>query len=322
MDLLLCPLILLASLPLYQAVNLCPGYAPDPALDDACIKDNFDGIMQQYNATIEAIHRANETLPCYGEDIDKNIFYLNNILGHCNQTDAAFRFDPTCNYALLLAPSCAMIVKKDTYRFGLIMPNATNYTHSFMATGGFSFAGGITWREMWAWAYYYGMAVMSTDQGHYGTQPDMSWARGNDTARKDWGYRALDGSVPIAKSLINQYYGSYANHSYFAGCSTSGRQGLKQLEIDPDAFDGLLIGDPVWDQEPWSIGWRARARSRRTPRERHGTPRQGSRRTLLSVPSAPFHRQLISVGVSATTLRIGRARHLKEASNTWLLCIE
>ncbi|KAK8085199.1 hypothetical protein PG997_006470 [Apiospora hydei] len=147
-----------------------------------------------------------------------------------------------------------MIVKKDTYRFGLIMPNATNYTGSFMATGGFSFAGGINWREMWAGAYYYGMAVMSTDQGHYGTQPDMSWARGNDTARKDWGYRALDGSVPVAKSLISQYYGSSANHSYFAGCSTSGRQGLKQLEIDPDAFDGLLIGDPVWDQEhlmPW-----------------------------------------------------------------------
>ncbi|KAK8044781.1 ferulic acid Esterase/Feruloyl esterase [Apiospora rasikravindrae] len=253
MHLLLYPLILLSSFPLYQAVNLCPGYAPDPELDGACIGSNFDGVLNQYNATIEAIHRVNETLPCYGEDTYDNIFY-NSIFGNCSFTDSARRFDGSCNYALLLPPSCAMIVKKDTYRFGLIMPKADSYNGSFMATGGFSYAGGINWREMWAGAFYYGMAVMSTDQGHRSNQTDMSWARNNDTARKDWGYRALDGSVPVAKSLINRYYGADARHSYFAGCSTSGRQGLKQLEVDQSAFDGLLIGAPAWDQEhmlPW-----------------------------------------------------------------------
>ncbi|KAK8018570.1 tannase-domain-containing protein [Apiospora marii] len=147
-----------------------------------------------------------------------------------------------------------MIVKMDTYQFGLILPETGTWKNSLMATGGFSFAGGINWREMWPGALYYGMAVMSTDQGHKGGMTDQRWAKDNPRARKDWGYRALNGSVPVAKDIIQQYYGKPPDHSYFAGCSTSGRQGLRQLQVDPASFDGLLIGAPAWDQEhmmPW-----------------------------------------------------------------------
>ncbi|KAK8069194.1 hypothetical protein PG994_005810 [Apiospora phragmitis] len=187
---------------------------------------------------------------CYGEDIADNGFY-----GACPATESNPNILlPQCNYALPLPPTCAMIVKMDTYRFGLIMPERGFWAGSFMTTGGFSFAGGIDWREMWAAARYYNMAVMSTEQGHKGDQQDQRWAKDNPRARNDWGCRALDGSVPVAKDIIRAYYGDPISHSYFAGCSTSGRQGLRQLEIDPNSFDGLLIGAPSWDQEhimPW-----------------------------------------------------------------------
>ncbi|KAK6854096.1 tannase and feruloyl esterase [Apiospora arundinis] len=172
----------------------------------------------------------------------------------------------------------------DTYRFGLIMPESDHYKGSFMATGGFTFAGGINWREMWSGAYYYGMAVMSTDQGHRGEQNDQRWAKGNTQARNDWGYRALDGSIPVAKEIITAYYDRPIEKSYYAGCSTSGRQGLKQLQINPTSFDGLLIGAPAWDQEHL-MPWVAKLADIDPP-DTEGT-----------VPDSPSQRQFITDGV-------------------------
>ncbi|KAK8131407.1 tannase and feruloyl esterase [Apiospora sp. TS-2023a] len=239
-------LFVLSLFPFSQARNFCPGRPPS----GSCSPANFEDVLRPYNATIERINPVlNNT--CYGEDVADNVFY-----GLCPAVSSSLAdiAQSQCNYALVLPPSCAMTVKMGSYRFGLIMPESGVWGNSFMATGGFSFAGGINWREMWAGAYYYKMAVMSTDQGHKGGMSDQRWAKGNPGAREDWGYRALSGSVPVAKAIIQHFYGKPANHSYFAGCSTSGRQGLRQIEVDPESFDGLLIGAPAWDQEhlmPW-----------------------------------------------------------------------
>ncbi|KAK8098188.1 tannase and feruloyl esterase [Apiospora kogelbergensis] len=262
---------------LCRALNLCPGVPPT----GNCNENRFQSILQKYNATIETINSTIASLGtgCFGEDISNNIFY-----GYCPTAQVSERGFPACNYAEFLPPSCAVIVKMDSYRFGLIMPEEQNYTGSFMATGGFSFAGGINWREMWAGAYYYGMAVMSTDQGHRGEQPDLRWAKDNPRARDDWGYRALNGSIPVAKDFITAYYGKNISHSYFAGCSTSGRQGLKQLEIDPTSFDGLLIGAPALDQEHL-MPWVAKLADIDPPD------------TERTVPDSPSQRQFIVDGV-------------------------
>lgn len=241
-------LAVLSLFPFCQARNFCPGTPPS----GNCSTAHLEGVLGPYNATIETINRTNETFSCYGEDVADNVFYGLCPAVSSNITNISL---PACNYALSLPPSsCAMIVKMETYRFGLIMPENGSWKNSFLATGGFTFAGGINWREMWPGALYYGMAVMSTDQGHKGGMTDQRWAKDNPRAREDWGFRALDGSVPVAKDIIQQYYGRPADHSYFAGCSTSGRQGLRQIEVDPASFDGLLIGAPAWDQEhlmPW-----------------------------------------------------------------------
>ena len=99
---------------------------------------------------------------------------------------------------------------------------------------------------------HYQMAVISTDNGHNSIQANLSWA--NPATLLDWGYRALHGSVELGKLMTAAYYGQANTRSYYSGCSTGGRQGLKEIQISPDSFDGALIGSAAWDTKyfmPW-----------------------------------------------------------------------
>lgn len=86
---------------------------------------------------------------------------------------------------------------------------------------------------------------MSTDTGHNSTNSDGSWAL-NKESLTDWGYRAMHGSVVLSKAIVSEYYDSTSKFSYYSGCSTGGRQGLKEVEMFPEDFDGVLAGAPAW----------------------------------------------------------------------------
>jgi feruloyl esterase len=68
----------------------------------------------------------------------------------------------------------------------------------------------------------------------------------NPESVTDWGYRAMHGSIGIGKQILHHYFGRDIEYSYYAGCSTGGRQGLKEMQISPDSFDGILAGAPAW----------------------------------------------------------------------------
>ena len=93
---------------------------------------------------------------------------------------------------------------------------------------------------------HYGFASMSTDTGHISGTGDGSWALNNPEAQMDWGYRAMHGSVVLAKEIVEKYYGQSIAYSYYSGCSTGGRQGLKEVQMFPEDFDGVLAGAPAW----------------------------------------------------------------------------
>lgn len=47
--------------------------------------------------------------------------------------------------------------------------------------------------------------------------------------------------------MVEQYYSQAASYSYFLGCSTGGRQGLKSAQTYPDDFDGIIAGSSASD---------------------------------------------------------------------------
>ncbi|KAG8627699.1 hypothetical protein KVT40_003572 [Elsinoe batatas] len=129
------------------------------------------------------------------------------------------------------------------YEFGLFLPDKWN--NRFIAVGNGGFAGGINWLDV-GQVVRYGFASMSTDTGHDSTSGDGTWALNAEEMKNDWGYRSLHGSVVIAKQLTEAFYDCAPSYNYYSGCSTGGRQGLRDLQLYPEDFDGVLAGAPAW----------------------------------------------------------------------------
>ncbi|KAI1145245.1 Tannase/feruloyl esterase [Nemania diffusa] len=109
---------------------------------------------------------------------------------------------------------------------------------------------------------HYGFAAVSTDTGHLSNIEDSSWALNKPENIIDWSYRALHGSVNLAKQIVPAYYISdnktrvpSIKYSYYTGCATGGRQGLRSLQLYPHDFEGVLVGDAAWQTthlQSWS----------------------------------------------------------------------
>ncbi|KAF2194391.1 feruloyl esterase B precursor [Zopfia rhizophila CBS 207.26] len=140
-----------------------------------------------------------------------------------------------------------------SFGFGLFLPS--HWNGRFLAVGNGGFAGGINWLDM-ATGTRYGFASMSTDTGHNSSIVDGRWAYQQPETVKDWGYRAMHGSVVTAKHITEAFYAKKPSYSYYSGCSTGGRQGLKEAEVFPEDFDGIVAGAPSWwpaHLQAWTI---------------------------------------------------------------------
>ena len=87
-----------------------------------------------------------------------------------------------------------------------------------------------------------GFAVVSTDTGHQGG--DRTFFQ-DQQAGLDFAYVAIGKVAVIAKQVVTHYYQRQPEHSYFAGCSTGGREGMTMTQRYPDYFDGVIAGDPA-----------------------------------------------------------------------------
>jgi len=91
-----------------------------------------------------------------------------------------------------------------------------------------------------------GAASISTDTGHSSVATDTLWALNQPEKKTDWGWRALHGSVELGRKMTEVFYKKPIKYSYYSGCSTGGRQGLREIQEFPGSFDGVLIGAPSW----------------------------------------------------------------------------
>jgi feruloyl esterase len=103
-------------------------------------------------------------------------------------------------------------------------------------------AGIISYSAM-AEALRSGYATSSTDTGHVGGSG--SFALGHPEKLIDFGWRSQHEMALKSKAIIEAFYGGGARLSYWNGCSTGGRQGLKEAQRFPADFDGIIAGAPA-----------------------------------------------------------------------------
>jgi feruloyl esterase len=89
-----------------------------------------------------------------------------------------------------------------------------------------------------------GFAVVSTDTGHQGQVFDASFMA-EQQASLDFAYQAVGRIALLAKQIIAQHYARSAAKSYFAGCSTGGREAMLMTQRYPTYFDGVISGAPA-----------------------------------------------------------------------------
>lgn len=125
-----------------------------------------------------------------------------------------------------------------------------------------------------------GYAGATTDTGHAGGPPrfppflsflDGSFGCvnncvGNSAANPgqpniplqiDFASRSEHMMAVIGKQLVKAFYGQRPVYSYWNGCSTGGRQGLRMAQDYPDDYDGILAGAPAihWDRFQAAQAW-------------------------------------------------------------------
>ena len=127
-------------------------------------------------------------------------------------------------------------------QFEVWIPYST-WNNKLEVVGGGGFAGAISFSAM-AKALNLGYATASTDTGHQGSGSDGSFALGHPEKVIDFGYRAIHETTVNAKAIVTAYAGA-PQYDYFNGCSTGGRQALKEAQMFPDDFDGIIAGDPA-----------------------------------------------------------------------------
>jgi len=128
--------------------------------------------------------------------------------------------------------------------FEIWLPDDWNGRYLQAGNGGF--AGAIAYAGL-VQGIKDGFAVMSQDGGHQSEGEDMGWAVDAPGKIADFGWRALHDSATMSETMVGEYYGRKAGHSYFVGCSDGGREAMMSLQRFPEQFDGWLIGAPEND---------------------------------------------------------------------------
>jgi feruloyl esterase len=144
----------------------------------------------------------------------------------------------------------------DVIHYEVALPDSGYWNLRFLFGGNAGLAGSISLDLN---SLQNGYAVASTDTGHTGANRDASWALNNTPAVLDFEYRAVHESTVAAEQILTSYYDNPAYHSYFAGCSTGGRQALVEAQDYPDDFDGIAAGDPAIGQNYLAFNWNEQA---------------------------------------------------------------
>ncbi len=153
-----------------------------------------------------------------------------------------------CRVAATLKPSADSDIKIEVW-----MP-AAGWNGKFQGVGNGGWSGSISYGPLVA-ALRRGYATASTDTGHSGGSG--SFALGHPEKLTDFAYRAVHEMTVQAKAIVAAFYGNAPRFSYWTGCSSGGKQGLKEAQRFPADYDGIVAGAPAnyWTHLMFSGLW-------------------------------------------------------------------
>ena len=143
-----------------------------------------------------------------------------------------------CRLAATVSPVPDSAIKLEVW-----LP-AEGWNGKFVAVGNGGFAGAIFHFAM-VEPLLRGYAVAATDTGHEGGAADASFAVGHPEKLVDFGWRAVHEMTVKSKAIVAAHYAAPARRSYWLGCSSGGRQGLKEAQRFPEDYDGISAGAPA-----------------------------------------------------------------------------
>ena len=157
-----------------------------------------------------------------------------------------------CRVAATLRPSPDSDIKVEIW-----LPEG-NWNRKYQAVGNGAWAGSISYAAL-SQALLRGYASSSTDTGH--SSAGGSFALGHPEKLIDFAWRSEHEMTVKAKTVIKAFYGDDSKYSYWIGCSSGGKQGLKEAQKFPDDFDGVVAGAPVlnWTHRSIEALWVAQA---------------------------------------------------------------
>ena len=156
--------------------------------------------------------------------------------GAAQQNNAFKQLPAFCRVAATLKPSSDSDIKIEVW-----LP-ASNWNNKYQAVGNGGWAGTISYPAMGE-ALKRGYVTSSTDTGHVGGSG--SFALGHPEKLIDFGHRSEHEMAVKSKAITKAFYDKAPELSYWNGCSTGGRQGLREAQSYPNDFDGIIAGAPA-----------------------------------------------------------------------------
>lgn len=146
---------------------------------------------------------------------------------------------PFCRVRGIIAPTA-----DSNIGFEVWLPLREHWNGRYEGVGDGGFAGFPVYSAM-GWGVEGGYAISATDAGHVGLMSESQWAVGHPEKVQDLGWRSIHETALASKAIVEAFYGKPATHSYYAGCSTGGRQGLLEAQRFPQDYDGIAVGAPA-----------------------------------------------------------------------------
>jgi len=160
--------------------------------------------------------------------------------------------------------------------FSVAMPDEWNGRFLFQGGGGLNGAVNPPMGAQYAGdlpALAQGFAIVSTDSGHKAGNFDATFMEDQE-AGLNFLYQAVGKVTVVGKAIVAEHFGKNADHSYFVGCSTGGREAMIVSQRYPTYFDGIVAGAPAMRTGYSNLGlrWATTTLNAIAPKDDKGVP--------------------------------------------------